>query len=42
MSLGMGESTALRFREQPGEAQRDLRAFDAEFYVERPGPLALG
>ena len=42
MSLGVGESTALRFREQPGEAQRDLRAFDAEFYVERPGPLALG
>ena len=42
LSLGVAESTMLRFREKPGEAQRDLRDYDSEVYVRRPGPLALG
>jgi glyoxylase-like metal-dependent hydrolase (beta-lactamase superfamily II) len=42
LSLGVAESTMLRFRAQPGAAQRQLRDADAEFYVERPGPLSLG
>jgi glyoxylase-like metal-dependent hydrolase (beta-lactamase superfamily II) len=41
-SLGCAETTAARLRAHPGEAQRDLRAFDEENYVERPRPLALG
>ncbi len=41
VSLGCGESTARRLDEEPGRAQRGLRAFDEEHYVERPGPLAL-
>lgn len=41
-SLGCAETTAARLREHPGEAQRELRAFDRGFYVERPRPLALG
>ena len=40
--LGIAESTAARLRNEPGEAQRELRAFDDEHYVERPGPLSLG
>jgi glyoxylase-like metal-dependent hydrolase (beta-lactamase superfamily II) len=40
-ALGCAESSARRLREQPGEAQRKLRDFDAEHYVER-GPLSLG
>jgi glyoxylase-like metal-dependent hydrolase (beta-lactamase superfamily II) len=40
-SLGCAESTAQRLRDEPGAAQRELRAFDDEHYVERPGPLAL-
>ena len=39
--LGVSESTALRLRSEPGDAQRKLRAFDEENYVERPGPLGL-
>jgi glyoxylase-like metal-dependent hydrolase (beta-lactamase superfamily II) len=36
-SLGAAESTAARLRAQPGDAQRDLRAFDEEHYVsDRP------
>src|SRR3990170_5464489 len=42
LSLGVAESTMLRFREPPGEAQRDLRNDDAEHYVTRTRPLALG
>jgi glyoxylase-like metal-dependent hydrolase (beta-lactamase superfamily II) len=38
--LGVAESTARVLRD--GSAQRDLRAFDEEHYVQRPGPLALG
>jgi glyoxylase-like metal-dependent hydrolase (beta-lactamase superfamily II) len=39
--LGVAESTALRLRNEPGEAQRKLRDFDEENYMERPGPLGL-
>ena len=39
--LGVSESTALRLRNEPGEAQRKLRTFDEENYMERPGPLGL-
>lgn len=42
LSLGLAESTMLRIREKPGEAQRDLRNDDAEHYVTRKRPLALG
>lgn len=41
-SLGVSETTAARLRADPGEAQRKLRAFDEEDYVQRPRPLSLG
>ena len=40
--LGIAESTAARLRNEPGTAQRELRDFDEEHYVERTGPLSLG
>ena len=42
LALGVGEPSALRLREEPGVAQRELRDKDAELYVERPAPLSLG
>ena len=39
--LGMAESSAARLRGEPGAAQRELRDFDEEHYVERPAPLQL-
>jgi glyoxylase-like metal-dependent hydrolase (beta-lactamase superfamily II) len=39
--LGAAESTALRLRGEPGGAQRAMREFDEDHYVERPGPLSL-
>lgn len=39
--LGVGESTALRLRNEPGDVQRKLRAFDESHYLDRPSPLAL-
>ena len=39
--LGLAESSAARLRNEPGAAQRELREFDEEHYVERPGPLKL-
>ncbi len=42
MTLGMGELSVERLQRQPGAAQRELRDSDAEFYVERAAPLALG
>jgi len=39
--LGCAETTAARLIARPGEAQRELRAFDDEHYVERPSPLSL-
>jgi glyoxylase-like metal-dependent hydrolase (beta-lactamase superfamily II) len=41
-SLGCGESTALRLGAEPGKAQRELRDFDDEHYVDDRKPLALG
>jgi len=40
--LGLAETSAAALRAAPGVAQRELRAFDEEHYVERPGPLVLG
>lgn len=42
LALGVGEPTMLRIRAEPGAAQRELRDADAEHYVTRPAPLALG
>ncbi len=41
-ALGCAETTAARLTGGPGEAQRALRAFDEEHYVERAAPLSLG
>ena len=42
LALGVGESTAIRLRSEPGVAQKELRDADAECYVERSAPLSLG
>jgi glyoxylase-like metal-dependent hydrolase (beta-lactamase superfamily II) len=42
IALGVAESTAARLQASPGEAQRELRAFDRDLLIERPRPLALG
>jgi glyoxylase-like metal-dependent hydrolase (beta-lactamase superfamily II) len=39
--LGCAETTAARLIGDPGNAQRKMREFDEEFYVERPRPLSL-
>ena len=41
-ALGCAETTAARLTAEPGAAQRELRAFDDEHYVERKSPLSLG
>jgi glyoxylase-like metal-dependent hydrolase (beta-lactamase superfamily II) len=41
-SLGCAESTSARLTASPGMAQRELRAFDESFHIERSGPLMLG
>jgi glyoxylase-like metal-dependent hydrolase (beta-lactamase superfamily II) len=41
-ALGCAESTVQRLAAEPGAPQRQLRAFDADHYVERKAPLALG
>jgi glyoxylase-like metal-dependent hydrolase (beta-lactamase superfamily II) len=41
-ALGLGEPTVERLHREPGAAQRDLRDHDADLYVPRPEPLALG
>jgi glyoxylase-like metal-dependent hydrolase (beta-lactamase superfamily II) len=41
-ALGCAASTARRLSADPGVAQRELRAFDRELYIERPRPLMLG
>ncbi|HEV3093627.1 MAG TPA: MBL fold metallo-hydrolase [Solirubrobacteraceae bacterium] len=41
-ALGCASSTAERLSAEPGAAQRELRAFDKQFYIERPTPLMLG
>ena len=40
--LGLAETSAAALRGAPGVAQRELREFDEEHYVERPAPLVLG
>jgi glyoxylase-like metal-dependent hydrolase (beta-lactamase superfamily II) len=42
VALGCCESTAERLRASPGEAQRELRAFDEDLMIARERPLALG
>jgi glyoxylase-like metal-dependent hydrolase (beta-lactamase superfamily II) len=42
LALGLGESSVERMHREPGAAQRELRQQDAEFYVSRGSPLALG
>ncbi|HEY5045152.1 MAG TPA: MBL fold metallo-hydrolase [Solirubrobacteraceae bacterium] len=42
LALGCAQSTVERLRASPGEAQRELRAFDKDLLIERPRPLALG
>lgn len=42
LALGCAESTVRRLNAIPGEAQRELRAFDKGLYIERPRPLMLG
>jgi glyoxylase-like metal-dependent hydrolase (beta-lactamase superfamily II) len=39
--LGAAETSAARLVGEPGAAQRELRDFDDELYVERPRPLSL-
>ncbi len=41
-ALGVAETTAARLTGSPGEAARELRAFDDAHYCERPRPLQLG
>jgi glyoxylase-like metal-dependent hydrolase (beta-lactamase superfamily II) len=40
-ALGCAESTAARLAAEPGDAQRKLRRFDEEHYVEDRTPLAM-
>jgi glyoxylase-like metal-dependent hydrolase (beta-lactamase superfamily II) len=40
-SLGCGETSAMRLRAEPGEAQRELRRFDEDHYVEGRRALSL-
>ena len=40
-SLGAAETSAARLVGEPGTAQRELREFDDELYIERPKPLSL-
>jgi glyoxylase-like metal-dependent hydrolase (beta-lactamase superfamily II) len=42
IALGCAQSTAARMQASPGEAQRELRAFDRGHFVERERPLSLG
>jgi glyoxylase-like metal-dependent hydrolase (beta-lactamase superfamily II) len=42
VALGCAQSTEERLRSSPGVAQRELRAFDEQYLIERPRPLALG
>jgi glyoxylase-like metal-dependent hydrolase (beta-lactamase superfamily II) len=41
-ALGACESTCARLAAEPGVAQRELRAFDRQFHIERSRPLMLG
>jgi glyoxylase-like metal-dependent hydrolase (beta-lactamase superfamily II) len=39
--LAAAETSAARLVNEPGTAQRELRDFDDDLYVERPGPLSI-
>jgi glyoxylase-like metal-dependent hydrolase (beta-lactamase superfamily II) len=39
--IGCGETTAARLAAEPGAAEGELRDFDEEYLIERPGPLSL-
>lgn len=41
-ALGCAETSAARLEAEAGAAQRALRAFDEEHYIEGRGPLSLG
>jgi glyoxylase-like metal-dependent hydrolase (beta-lactamase superfamily II) len=41
-ALGCAQSTAERLQAAPGEAQRELRAFDEDLLIARQRPLTLG
>ncbi len=41
VSFGCAQTTANRLRAEPGAAQRELRSFDQQHYVERRRPLTL-
>jgi glyoxylase-like metal-dependent hydrolase (beta-lactamase superfamily II) len=41
-AVGVAETTAARLAAEPGAAQRELRAFDEQHYLERERPLSLG
>lgn len=41
-ALGCAATSAARMRANPGEIQRELRAFDERHYIQRSAPLALG
>jgi glyoxylase-like metal-dependent hydrolase (beta-lactamase superfamily II) len=41
-AIGCAQTTAARLAAQPGDAQRELRRFDDEYYVARARPLSLG
>jgi glyoxylase-like metal-dependent hydrolase (beta-lactamase superfamily II) len=41
-SLGCAQTTFQRLLAAPGEPQRELCAFDEQYYIDRPHPLALG
>jgi glyoxylase-like metal-dependent hydrolase (beta-lactamase superfamily II) len=41
-ALGVSETTATRLRAEPGAAARELREFDAAWYLARGGPRARG
>jgi glyoxylase-like metal-dependent hydrolase (beta-lactamase superfamily II) len=39
--LAAAETSAARLVSEPGTAQREMREFDEDLYVERPGPLSI-
>jgi len=41
-ALGVAETTAARLAAEPGEAARELRTFDDDFYLRRAQPLSVG
>ena len=41
-AIGVAEKTAARLAAEPGAAQRELRAFDEQHYLQRERPLSLG